>query len=177
MQSPALSAETIRQLQPRLRSFAHRALRNDADAEDLTQDTLLAMLRAPAPFRGEASLPTYAIAILKHKIADLVRARVTERRAQALVAAEAECHADAGPDLCTSVARRRRRERFWPHLRIQLRALPAQTREAFVLRLLYDCDVDETSRRLRISRNHTAVLTSRAKKQLRCTLDLAVLEE
>jgi RNA polymerase sigma-70 factor (ECF subfamily) len=177
MRSPSLSAETITQLQPRLRSFAHRTLHNEADAEDLTQDTLLAMLRAPAPFRGEASLPTFATAILKHKIADLVRARVTERRAQARIAAEMQCRADAGPDLSTSLAQRRRRDRFWPHLRAQLRALPAQTREAFVLRLLLDCDVDETSRRLGISANHTAVLTSRAKKQLRGSLDRAALEE
>ncbi len=177
MPSPRLNAETLRQLRPRLHAYARRTLCDDADAEDVTQDTLLAMLRAPVPFRGEAALPTYATAILKHKIADLVRARVAERRAQALAAAEAGCLVEFAPDPFTSLARRRRHERFWPHLRTRLRALPAQTREAFVLRLLDDCDVAATSHRLRISRNHAAVLTSRAKKTLRCTLDMAVLEE
>jgi len=171
---PTLSTETIRQLRPRLHAFARRALRDDDDAEDLAQDTLLAMLRAPTPFRGDASLPTFATAILKHKIADLARARASERRTRASALADAACAADTAPDPLTALAHVRVREQVWPLLRRELKALPALMREAFVLRVLQDVDTQETSRRLRISANYTAALTVRAKQRLRRGLDAAL---
>ncbi len=171
MQSATLNAEAIRQLRPRLHAFARRALRDDDDAEDLTQDTLLAMLRTPAPFRGEASLPTFATAILKHKIADLARTRASERRTRAGALADAACAADAAPDSLTALAHVRVREQFWPLLRRELKTLPAPMREAFVLRVLQEVDTQEASRRLRISANYTAALTVRAKQRLRRGLD------
>ncbi len=178
MQTATFDNPMLTTLRPRLFAYARRALRDQSDAEDVTQETLLALLqRSSPPFRGEASLLTYATAILKNKIADLVRARVAQRRAHASAAADAACHDDAAPDGCTLLARQRRREQFWPRLRLQLRALPAQTREAFVLRLLYDCDVQETCRRMRISPNHTAVLTSRARQKLRRSWDRAALQD
>ena len=174
MHNVPLSADTVRQLRPRLHAFARRALRDDADAEDLTQDTLLAMLRSPAPFRGESSLPTYATSILKHKIADLARARASERRTRASALADAACAANAVPDPLTAVEQVRMREQVWPLLRRELKALPASMREAFVLRVLQDVDTQETSRRLHISANYTAALTVRAKQRLRRGFDAAL---
>ncbi len=175
METPTLSAEAVKRLQPRLYAYARRALRDDADAEDVTQDTLLAMLRPPAHFRGEASLPTYATAILKHKIADLVRARVTERRTHAAAIADALCLADQAPEPFELLARRRVRDQIWPLLRRELGALPAPMRETFVLRVLREVDTRETSRRLRISANYTAALTSRAKQRLRQGIGASLL--
>jgi RNA polymerase sigma-70 factor (ECF subfamily) len=44
---------------PRVYSVARRMLNNDADAEDVTQDVLLQMLRKAHTFRGEAAFPTW----------------------------------------------------------------------------------------------------------------------
>lgn len=174
MHSPLLDAAAVRQLRPRLHAFARRALRDDADAEDLTQDTLLAMLRAPAPFRGEASLPTFATAILKHKIADFGRSRASEHRTRTALANET-AGSDEAADPLAALARRRLRERVWPQLKRELKALPAPMREAFVLRVLQEVDMPEASRRLRVSANYTAALTLRARQRLRRGFDAALL--
>ncbi len=44
---------------PRVFHLARRMLGNDADAEDVTQDVLLQVLRKLDTFRGEASFPTW----------------------------------------------------------------------------------------------------------------------
>jgi RNA polymerase sigma-70 factor (ECF subfamily) len=44
---------------PRVYSVARRMLNNAADAEDVTQDVLLQMLRKGHTFRGEAAFPTW----------------------------------------------------------------------------------------------------------------------
>lgn len=44
---------------PRVYNLARRMLGNDADAEDVTQDVLLQVVRKLDTFRGEASLPTW----------------------------------------------------------------------------------------------------------------------
>lgn len=44
---------------PRVYNLARRMLGNDADAEDVTQDVLLQVVRKLDTFRGEASFPTW----------------------------------------------------------------------------------------------------------------------
>src|SRR5437660_4289959 len=49
----------FREFAPRVYSLARRMLNNDADAEDVTQDVLLQVLRKLPTFRGEAAFPTW----------------------------------------------------------------------------------------------------------------------
>src|SRR5580698_3472978 len=49
----------FREFAPRIYHLARRMLGNDADAEDVTQDVLLQVLRKLDTFRGEASFPTW----------------------------------------------------------------------------------------------------------------------
>lgn len=57
---PPLSAEQVfRAHAPRIYNLARRILGNDADAEDVTQDVLLQVVRKLHTFRGESSLPTW----------------------------------------------------------------------------------------------------------------------
>jgi RNA polymerase sigma-70 factor (ECF subfamily) len=56
----ALTAETVyRDYGPRVYSVAWRMLVNDADAEDVTQDVLLQVVRKLDTFRGDSSLATW----------------------------------------------------------------------------------------------------------------------
>jgi RNA polymerase sigma-70 factor (ECF subfamily) len=48
-----------RDFAPRVYNLARRMLGNDADAEDVTQDVLLQVVRKLDTFRGEAALPTW----------------------------------------------------------------------------------------------------------------------
>ncbi len=67
-------------LRPALLRFALLQLRNDAVAEDVVQDTLIAVLEKPERFAGQSSLRTYVTGIMKHKIIDAIRA--SKRTAQ-----------------------------------------------------------------------------------------------
>ena len=55
--------------------FARLQLGNDDEAEDVVQEALAGALKNAASFRGEAALKTWMIAILKNKIADMLRRR------------------------------------------------------------------------------------------------------
>src|SRR2546421_1099707 len=57
---PPLTAERIFQdYAPRVYALARRMLNNDADAEDVTQDVLLQVVRKLDTFRGEADIGTW----------------------------------------------------------------------------------------------------------------------
>jgi RNA polymerase sigma-70 factor (ECF subfamily) len=51
--------QVFRDYAPRVFSLARRMLGNDADAEDVTQDVLLQVVRKLDTFRGEAQFPTW----------------------------------------------------------------------------------------------------------------------
>lgn len=162
-----LDATTLTQLRTRLLGYARRSLRDEADAEDLTQEVLLALLDAPEAYLGRAQLSTYATGILKHKIADLVRTRVRARQVVHEAGEQAEVQTDATPAPEEQLEQARERAAFWPQLRAGLRTLPPALREAFVLREVQDLDTAHVVRALGVSANHAAVLLHRAKAQLR----------
>jgi RNA polymerase sigma-70 factor (ECF subfamily) len=59
-QAADLTPETVfREYAPRVYNLARRMLGNDADAEDVTQDVLLQVVRKLDTFRGEADFPTW----------------------------------------------------------------------------------------------------------------------
>jgi RNA polymerase sigma-70 factor (ECF subfamily) len=51
--------QVVRDQAPRIYNLARRILGNDADAEDVTQDVLLQVVRKLDTFRGESALPTW----------------------------------------------------------------------------------------------------------------------
>jgi RNA polymerase sigma-70 factor (ECF subfamily) len=58
--APPLSAEQIyHDYAPRVYHMARRMVRSDDDAEDVTQDVLLKVVRHLPTFRGESALPTW----------------------------------------------------------------------------------------------------------------------
>lgn len=57
---PPLTPEFVfREYAPRIYHLARRLLGNDADAEDVTQDVLLQVVRKLHTFRGDSALPTW----------------------------------------------------------------------------------------------------------------------
>jgi RNA polymerase sigma-70 factor (ECF subfamily) len=84
---PPLTAEQVfRDYAPRVYNLARRMLGNDADAEDVTQDVLLQVVRKLDTFRGESAFPTWL-----HRVA--VNAALAHRRKRAA----REQHRAAGP--------------------------------------------------------------------------------
>ena len=56
---PPPPEDVFREYAPRIYNLARRMLGNDADAEDVTQDVLVQVVRKLHTFRGDAQLPTW----------------------------------------------------------------------------------------------------------------------
>ncbi|HVK17048.1 MAG TPA: sigma-70 family RNA polymerase sigma factor [Fimbriiglobus sp.] len=56
---PPSPEQVFREYAPRIYNLARRMLGNDADAEDVTQDVLVQVVRKLHTFRGDAQLPTW----------------------------------------------------------------------------------------------------------------------
>jgi len=56
---PPTAEQVFREYAPRIYQIARRLLGNDADAEDVTSDVLLQVVRKLHTFRGDAALPTW----------------------------------------------------------------------------------------------------------------------
>lgn len=72
--------ESWLKLRRRLMRYARKVVREPALAEDLAQQSLVAVLEHPLAQHGEASLTTWATAVLKHKISDWYRSPYQHRR-------------------------------------------------------------------------------------------------
>jgi len=59
--------------------YALFRLGNEEVARDITQETFIAAWRAQKKFRGDSSVRTWLIGILKHKITDYVRKQIRDR--------------------------------------------------------------------------------------------------
>src|SRR3990172_11179975 len=59
--------------------FAMLQLRNEAQAEDVVQETMLAAMQGAERFSGNSSVRTWLTGILKHKIVDQIRKSSRER--------------------------------------------------------------------------------------------------
>ena len=59
--------------------FALARINDSAIAEELVQDTFLAALKSVDNFKGQSSVKTWLIAILKHKIIDHFRKKKLEK--------------------------------------------------------------------------------------------------
>ena len=153
-----------------LTKYAMRAV-SDADlAQDLVQDTFVAALAA-GTFRGESSLRTWLVGILKHKITDAYRERA---RAMVSLDAAAEDAEERGTPAIEAVGSEAdtpeaslERKRFWEQFRSLLERLPERTAQAFVLADFGDESTDEICARLGVSRNNLWVLRHRARQFLR----------
>lgn len=69
-------------LRVRLLRHARFAVHDDSLAEDLVQDTLISVFEQHTKRRGDASLVTWATAILKNKVADWYRSPTRKRMVQ-----------------------------------------------------------------------------------------------
>ena len=179
--NPSLPQE-LQSLRPVLMRFAALQLRNDALAEDVVQDTLIALLEKPERFSGRSSLRTYATGILKHKIVDALRGGKREMRIAAgddaadTDAIDALFHPDGhvvdmprqwgDPDATLQ------QKDFFRVLEVCLEKLPEKTARIFMMREWLELETPEICQELKISASNAWVMLYRARVQLRECLDL-----
>lgn len=163
-------------LRRKLLRFAIRELRSVDLAEDVTQDTMIALFMAPERYRGDARFDVYAIGVLRHKIADHFRGsrRETPVAPETLAAlcdsgegaAAAAWTGPASPDPATAADAARGRDRFWRTLRTCLDTMPEAHRAAFVLRDVQEWSMAAVCEHLGATPTHVSVMAHRARAHL-----------
>ena len=169
-------------LRPLLLRFAMLQLRNAAQAEDVVQDALIAVLEKPERFAGQSSLRTYVTGIMKYKIIDVLRAAGRMRQidtwddqseadaVDALFAADG--HALQAPRDWGDPAASFAQQDFFRVMQVCLDKLPAQTARVFMMREWLELDTEEICKELGITTANAWVILYRARVRLRECLDL-----
>lgn len=169
-------------LRPALLKFARVQLRNDASAEDVVSETLIAILEKPAAFAGLSSLRTYATGVLKHKIIDQLRrggrevqviagdGESTDDVFDALFAADG--HWATMPPSWGDPDATLERTEFFEVLQACIDHLPATLARLFMMREWLELETDDICRELDISANHCFVMLFRARARLRECLQI-----
>ena len=156
-------------------------LRDNALAEDVVQDTLVAALQGERGFSGKSSLKTWLTGILKHKVVDAIRSKM---RAPVLSSLEDECRLDdldalfdesghwenppaswGDPEAALS------QQQFFEAMQDCLDRLPPNTARIFVMREVMDLETDEICTQLTITSNNLWVILHRARLTLRECLE------
>ena len=163
---------------------ARLQLRDEALAEDVVQETLLAALSGSG-FSGKSTLRTWLTGILKHKIVDAIRRKQREPTvASAFGDIDSELDiedfdgmfkengawdakpADWGdPDAALS------RRQFFEIMSLCLEKLPPNTARVFMMREVMELDGDEICKELTITSTNLWVILYRARMALRQCLE------
>ena len=148
-------------------NFARRRLLDPALAEDLVHDVFEAVASGRAVFGGRSALRSWLVAILKHKIVDLVRQRSGHDSLDG-GCENADGDADFRQLQCpqpgpAEVAEQRQR---LAHTLARIQALPHTLRSVVELRLLRDESTAAVCRTLDISQQNLFVRLHRARRVL-----------
>lgn len=170
--------------------FARFQLGHDDEAEDAVQEALAGALKSAANFRGEAAFKTWILAILKNKVADVIRQR--QRRpilASQMLGADEE---GALPEvfdrkgMWSDSARPTRWEnpeadlhssQFFAIFDSCLDRLPPQQGRVFMMREVVELETQEICAELGLSVANVHVILHRARLALRACLHIHWFQE
>lgn len=174
--------QQLETMRPALLRFAILQLRNDALAEDVVQEALIAVLEKPERFAQQSSLRTYVTGIMKHKIIDALR---LSQRTKQIDTTEDQSEDDVIDALFQANGHTYQMPRSWGSpddtleqkdffrvLEICLEKLPAKTARIFMMREWLELETDEICKELDISTPNAWVMLYRARVRLRECLDL-----
>lgn len=168
------------QLRQRLLRQARFAVYDAALAEDLVQDTLLAVFEQASRHQGQASLTTWATAILKNKVADWYRSPNRKRFVQQADEPEdtelsdgLEALYDANGHYVEAVPRWQQPEnnleqrQMMTMLELCAARLPKQTGRVFMMREWLGFETSEICTRLEITADNCRTTLHRARMGMR----------
>ena len=179
----ALSSD-LTEMRPKLLRHARILVRDTAVAEDLVQETLLAVFERRAQHQGASTLYTWATAILKNKVADWYRSpdRV---RLTSIETADADDGGDALDRLFNAQGEHAAPVQAWQQPETQMEArqlknvldhcverLSGLQGTAFMMREWLGFETHEIAQRLNISAENCRMLLHRARLSLRGCLQV-----
>jgi RNA polymerase sigma-70 factor (ECF subfamily) len=164
----------MRRYNQRLFRVARGILADDAEAEDVMQETYVRAFRQLAGFRGEARFSTWLTRIACHE----ALARAQKRRR--LVSISGGGPGDGPPDPPSETAgpdRELENRELQAVLRDAVEILPDPLRAVFCLREIEDLSTEETAEALGLTIENVRVRLHRAKRSLRQALDARIGRE
>ena len=161
---------------------ARLQLRDEALAEDVVQETLLAALSGSG-FSGKSSLKTWLTGILKHKIVDAIRRKQREPLLASTFDDECDIEDldglfrrpmaswDTPPAEWGDPEQALNRSQFFDMMDFCLEKLPPNTARVFMMREVMELESDEICKELAITANNLWVILYRARMSLRECLE------
>ncbi len=165
--------------------FAHLQLRDEAQAEDVVQEALIAALDNTKEFAGRSALKTWVFAILKNKIVDLIRQQSKtinvsafsaeeeslDQTFESLFKANAHWTPEARPSNWGDPEEALRQQRFWDVFDACLKHLPENTARVFMMREFLEFETNEVCQELSLTTSNCNVILHRARNGLRRCLE------
>ncbi len=155
-------------------------LRDHDAAEDAVQETLVAAFAGRAGFRGQSSIKTWLLAILRFKIIDSLRERAAGALSRGMAAEVDDGDFDALFDDDGSWAEPKSHWRgpegdyeeieFFRVLETCMERLPEATARVFMMREFLELDTPEICERAQVSAGNARALLYRARMSLRLCL-------
>jgi RNA polymerase sigma-70 factor (ECF subfamily) len=150
-------------LEPKLRRMLRRVLRSTGEIDDVLQESLWAFFRALPQFRGETTLPRFALQIARMHALTSLRSAHRERARQSSFGLELGTLAEAPCPPHDALVRGKRLER----LRELCEHLPEEQTQALLLRFVHDCSVGEIAAKTRAPPNTVRTRLRLARTMLR----------
>jgi len=159
--------------------YALMRLRDEEQARDAVQETLLAAWRANAGFRGDSSIRTWLVGILKHKITDQIRKQIRDRRLNEDMEADPTSSffnptggwASPPGEWQGNPEQLARNSQFRKTLMMCISRLPDMQKEVFSLRELAGEDSQTICKACNITTTNLHVIMHRARMALRACLE------
>ena len=174
--------DSLAALRPTLLAIARMQLRNEAWAEDVVSETIIAALEGSRTFAGQSQLKTWVVGILKHKIIDQFRRTKREVSTDAqLEAAQVETfdelfgadgHRITPPLDWGDPEESLSRTQFFDVMQMCIDRLPAALARVFMMREWLEYETDAICKELSITSTNCFVMLFRARMRLRECLEM-----
>lgn len=163
--------------------FAMLQLNDDSQAEDAVQEALIGAMKNADSFGGRAAFKTWMFAILKNKIADMLRMRQRtvnigsfasdedDEDLSELFDRKGHWLADERPVAWGDPETVMRNQHFWRVFEACLEKLPPRQARVFMMREFIELDADEICATLELTTSNLHVLLHRARLRLRECLE------
>jgi len=159
--------------------YALMRLRDEELARDAVQETLLASWRANKSFRGDSSIRTWLVGILKHKITDQIRKQIRDRKLSEEIESDPASSyfnpngswARPPGEWSDDPEQLAGNSQFREMLMRCISKLPDMQKDVFTLRELSGEDSQSVCKACNISTTNLHVIMHRARMALRACLD------
>lgn len=186
MTEPLILTDTafLNDLRRQMVKFATLQLSNSHLAEDAVQEALIGALKNAKSFAGRAALKTWVFAILKNKIADVLRQKQRMVEASILLGEDEEqedfselfdqkgfWQRDERPATWGNPQESLQQHQFWKVFEICLEKLPGNQARVFMMKEFVELDAHEICATVGISTSNLNVMLHRSRIRLRECLE------